>query len=319
MKKITFIDLFAGVWWFHLALHNLWWECVSAVEIDKFARETYLLNYYNKSKDVFDNDLFFEDITKTDEKLIPDHDILCAGFPCQAFSIAGYRKWFEDSRWNLFFDILRIIEHKKPKVLFLENVKNLVSHDWWETFKVIVKELESLWYNIKHKVLNSFEYGNVPQNRERTYIVWFKDKNSYDNFDFPENITLEKGVKDILKNEKVDDKYYYNSKPLFEKIKDKITNDNTCYQWRRQYVRENKKWLCPTLTANMWTGWHNVPIIKDNYGIRKLTPWETFRFQWYPEDFLLPNISDAQLYKQAGNSVTVPVLERIAENILKSM
>lgn len=316
-KKFTFVDLFAWIWGFHLAFNNLWWKCVSACEIDKNARNTYEFNYKKLNQELF-NGHFFEDITKLDWEEIKNHDILCGGFPCQAFSIAWYRKWFEDERWNLFFDVARIIKKKQPKIVFLENVKNLISHDSWNTFKVIIETLEKLWYHVKYQVLNTFEYWNVPQNRERIYIVWFKKKSWYEKFEFPNKISLDKKITDLLDKE-VDSTFYYNWKPLYEKIKDDIKSKNTAYQWRRQYVRENKKWLVPTLTANMWTWWHNVPLILVNDWIRKLTPHECIRFQGFPDDFKFPSISNWQQYKQAWNSVSVPVIQRIWENIIKAI
>lgn len=317
-KKFTFIDLFAWIGWFHTAFNKLWWKCVSSCEIDKNARITYEYNYKHHSPELFENWHFFEDITKLEWHEVNDHDILCWGFPCQAFSIAWHRKWFEDDRWNLFFDVVRIIKHKNPEVVFLENVKNLKSHDNWNTFNVILDTLDKLWYHVKHDVLNTYEYWNVPQNRERIYIVWFKNKKAYNKFNFPKKINLDKKVTDLLENE-VDKTFYYNWKPLYEKIKDDVKNKNTVYQWRRQYVRENKKWIVPTLTANMWTWWHNVPIVLVNDWIRKLTPKECVKFQGFFDDFKFPEISNWQKYKQAWNSVSVPVIQRIWENILYAL
>jgi len=313
----TFTDLFAWIWWFHIAMHRLWGKLVSAIERDKEARKTYQKNFLPWNEDVFLWGKYFEDITKTDPSFIPDHDILCAGFPCQAFSIAGYRKWFDDARWNVFFDLCRIIEHKKPQVIFLENVKNLKSHDNGKTFEVIEKNLKGLWYEIKAEVLNSCEYGWIPQNRERVYIVWFRDKEAYDKFEFPKPIELNLWVSDML-DKNIDQSFYYNNSPLFSKLEREIKKKNTAYQWRRQYVRENKSWVFPTLTANMWTGWHNVPLILDDKGIRKLTPKECFRIQGFPEDYTLPDIAKSHLYKQAWNAVTVTTVQRVAENILKA-
>ncbi len=249
---------------------------------------------------------------------MPDCDFVLGGFPCQAFSIAGYRKGFEDDkgRGNLFFDIVRIIKDKQPTGFLLENVKNLKAHDGGNTFKVIQETLVNMGYHIKTKILNSMDYGNVPQNRERIYIVGFKDPRKTDAFEFPGPIKLTKTIKDVLESN-VDEKYYYNGKPLYDRLKDEVNQENQVYQWRRQYVRKNKKGVCPTLTANMGTGGHNVPIIFDGKGIRKLTPRECFRIQGFPDSYKLPAISDSALYKQAGNSVSVPVIERIASQMLK--
>lgn len=313
--NFTFIDLFAGVGGFHLAMSNLGGECVFASEWDKNACETYFINYGIKP---------FGDITLEETKShIPDKfDILCAGFPCQAFSIAGYQKGFEDTRGTLFFDIAQIVQKHRPKVVFLENVKNLVSHDKGNTFKVILNTLEKdLGYKVFHRVLNSMEYANIPQNRERIFIVAFDPKQvpNYESFKFPSKIELTKTIHNFLEQEKQDDKYYYpKTHKYYSEFEKVINNKNTIYQWRRIYVRENKNNVCPTLTANMGTGGHNVPIIKDNFGFRKLIPKECFAFQGYPmKTFKLPNIADSKLYMQAGNSVTMPLVEKIGSEILK--
>jgi DNA (cytosine-5)-methyltransferase 1 len=163
--------------------------------------------------------------------------------------------------------------------------------------------------------MNSMEYGNIPQNRERIYIVGFKSMKHHDAFEFPSPVKLTTHFRDLLEKN-VSEKYYYNDKPLYNRLKDFVIDKNKIYQWRRRYVRENKKGVCPTLTANMGTGGHNVPIILDNKGIRKLTPLECARIQGFPMEFKLPSISDSALYKQFGNSVSVPVIEAIAKKIL---
>jgi DNA (cytosine-5)-methyltransferase 1 len=244
-----------------------------------------------------------------------------AGFPCQAFSIAGHRQGFKDKkgRGNLFFEIARIIEDRRPEGFLLENVKNLKGHDEGKTFKVITKTLEGLGYKIKSQIMNSMEYGNIPQNRERIYIVGFKNEQYAEKFEFPEKKNLTLSVSDLLENNP-SEKYYYNNKPLYQKIKNDVKKEGKVYQWRRKYVRENKKGVCPTLTANMGTGGHNVPIIKDKKGIRKLTPLECFRMQGFPKNFSLPKtLPDSSLYKQAGNSVSVTVIEAIAKKMKEAV
>jgi len=296
---------------------------VYANEFDKYARETYSLNYPDTKLD--DRDIH---IVPADEVVDQDGndniDIVVGGFPCQAFSIAGYRKGFEDDRGDLFFELLRIIEAKKPKAIFIENVKNMVSHDHGNTFKVIREALTENNYFIKWKVLNGKDYGNVPQNRERIYIVGFDNKEAYDLFEFPEEIKLTTTLRDIIDFKGVKDELYYYRKGkqrFFDDLKLTMTSQDTVYQWRRQYVRENKNGVVPTLTANMGTGGHNVPLILTDSGeIRKLTPKETFNVQGYPKSFKIPeNVSNGQLYKQAGNSVVVPVIKRIATNISKAL
>ena len=304
--KYRAIDLFAGIGGIRLGFANAFKENIEFVfssEIDKYAQQTYKAN--------FDGDVA-GDITKIDEKDIPSHDILLAGFPCQAFSIAGKRLGFEDTRGTLFFEVARIIKYHKPKILFLENVKGFVNHDNGNTFRVVKETLEEMGYKVFTKVLNAKNFG-VPQNRERIYIVAFLDDIE---FEFPEALCTEVSIKSKLQKD-VLEKYYYNGKPLFERIKDDVVNENSIYQWRRQYVRENKSGVCPTLTANMGTGGHNVPIVRDKKGIRKLTPRECANFQGFPDTFVLPNIVDSQLYKQCGNSVVVEVINKIAIEIRK--
>jgi len=308
-KRFRTLDLFAGVGGIRLGFEKAGFKTVFANDFEKQCKDTYDLNF-NSSK------LVVEDIRKIGIDDLPEFDFLLAGFPCQAFSIAGYRHGFKDKkdRGNLFFDIARILEARKPEGFLLENVKNLKGHDEGRTFEVISKTLKDLGYHIKAKVLNSMEYGNIPQNRERIYIVGFKDKKYLDNFDFPKPKNLTVKVSDLLEKN-VDEKYYYNGKPLYKSLKDEIKEKGKVYQWRRKYVRENKKGVCPTLTANMGMGGHNVPIIKDDKGIRKLTPLECARLQGFPKNFKLPNIADSALYKQFGNSVTVSVVEAVAKNI----
>jgi len=307
------LDLFAGIGGIRLGFEKNGFNTVFANDFDEKCKFTYDLNF-SRSK------LIVEDIRKIGIDDLPKFNFLVAGFPCQAFSIAGHRQGFKDKkdRGNLFFDIARIIQAKKPEGFMLENVKNLKSHDNGNTFKVIEETLKDLGYYVKAKVLNTMEYGNVPQNRERIYIVGFKNKDYSDNFTFPQPIRLTKKITDILENN-VSEKYYYNEKPLYEKLKNFIKEEGKVYQWRRQYVRENKSGVCPTLTANMGMGGHNVPIIKDKKGIRKLTPIECARIQGFPEDYKLPQISDSALYKQIGNSVSVPVIEAVAKQIKKAM
>lgn len=311
--NVKFIDLFAGVGGFRLALQNLQGECVYSSEWNDGAKKTYLANY---------GEVPFGDITNEVIKShIPENfDLLCGGFPCQAFSIAGYRKGFSDTRGTLFFDIEQIAERHKPKVVFLENVKNLLSHDGGKTFKVIVEILEGkLGYKVFYKVLNSMTHANVPQNRERIFIVALDPKRipNFANFEFPGEIELTKTIHDVIDSAKQKDEFYYRKDhPYYPMLDSTMTNRDTIYQWRRVYVRENKSNVCPTLTANMGAGGHNVPLIRDKYGIRKLTPRECFGFQGYPENFVLPHLSNSKLYMQAGNSVTVPLIERIAKQIM---
>lgn len=316
IKKYTLGSLYAGVGGICLGFKNAGVEILWANEYDKDACITYRLN--------FDHSLFEKDIWELPPESLEPVDILVGGFPCQPFSVAGYRKGFEDVRGNHFFRIIKYAQEVKPKVIFLENVKNLKGHDSGNTFKVIEAALEANDYSFESRVLNSMEYGNIPQNRERVYIVAFKNNEDGSNihsknFKFPNPIPLTKTGKDIFETNEVEEKYFYRQdKYMYNELAKSISNKNTFYQWRRLYVRENKSNVCPTLTANMGTGGHNVPLILTDEGIRKLTPRECFRLQGFPPDFKLPEkMSNSSLYKQAGNSVTVPVIERIANNIIK--
>jgi DNA (cytosine-5)-methyltransferase 1 len=298
-----------------LAFESQGFKVIYANEIDEYATNTFEAN--NKVK------IDCRDINNVKAKEIPKFEIMLAGFPCQSFSIAGYRQGFDDEqgRGTLFFELERIFKDKKPKILFLENVKNLVGHDDGNTFRVILEKLEHAGYHVKHHIMNSMEYGNIPQNRERIYIVAFKDKRKYQKFEFPKPIKLTTKLSDVIDfNTKLDKKYYYteNNCNFFDKLKEGMTNPGSIYQWRRVYVRENKSCVCPTLTANMGTGGHNVPLVLTKHGIRKLTPLECFKLQGFPDTFAIPKgMSNTRAYKQAGNSVVVPVIERIAEEIKK--
>lgn len=309
-KSFTVAGLFAGVGGIELGFEKAGFEPIFANEIDEKASVTYRLNHKHE--------LVTLDVNDLDSKEVPKIDVLTGGFPCQAFSVAGYRKGFKDPRGNVFFEIVRLLEDLKPKVVFLENVKNLGSHDNGKTFRIILESLEEIGYHVRYKILNSDGYGGVPQNRERIYIVGFKSKKAYDNFEFPEKLKAKPELSDFIdfKN-KVDERYYYEDKYMAQELRKVITHSNTVYQWRRHYVRENKSGVCPTLTANMGTGGHNVPLIYTRHGIRKLTPKECFNLMGFPKSFKLPpNLADSHLYKQAGNAVVVPVITRIARNIL---
>lgn len=286
-------------------------------------------------------------------------DLLNGGFPCQAFSIAGEQKGFDDERGNLFLSIVELIQqlgkiHGKPRFLLLENVKNLKSHDKGRTYLVIKSKLEEAGYIIKEHVLNTMDYTDLPQNRERIYIIGFLNKDDADKFYFFDqlnNFKKNKSSVDRANDVKAtinydiqqDFKYYYtkekyphyfisenefvptDKKSVRINLSEDINEMYQFYQLRRgMYVRKNKSDVCPTLTANMGTGGHNVPLILVNDKIRKLTPSETFRLQGFPvtNGYELPTTingklyGDANLYKQAGNAVSVPVIKLISEQIL---
>lgn len=314
---LTTASLFAGVGGIDLGFEQAGFKTVYANEFDDYAAETYEKN--------FDIKVDRRDICTVEASELPDFDVLLAGFPCQAFSIAGYRQGFDDEqgRGNLFFEITRIMKEKRPRIAFFENVKNLVSHDNGNTFRVICEELDKLGYKYLFQVMNGSEYGDVPQNRERIYIVAFRDKEDYANFKLPSSVPLTRTIKDVIDfDSKQDAKYYYTPDKckFYDMLEENMQTSDTVYQWRRKYVRANKSNVVPTLTANMGTGGHNVPLIRMHNGeFRKLTPRECFNVQGFPSDFKLAEQSNGRLYKQAGNSVVVPVIHRIATEIAKAV
>ncbi|MEG2236152.1 MAG: DNA (cytosine-5-)-methyltransferase [Akkermansia sp.] len=312
--RFTFIDLFAGIGGFRLACQSQGGRCVFSSELDNNAQTTYMHNY---------GEMPFGDITLPEtKKFIPENfDVLCGGFPCQAFSVAGHRGGFEDTRGTLFFDVAEIVQNHKPKVVFLENVKGLLNHKNGHTWTVIKNTLQDIGYHVDYRILNSMEYGDVPQTRERVYIICLRN----DIFQkkgaivWPDPIPLTKTVQSILED-KVDKCNFYERFDIYPILKQTVTNPNTSYQWRRIYVRENKNNVFPTLTANMGTGGHNVPLVLDKHQIiRKITPKECSRIQGFPENFVMPRIAASHLYKQFGNSVSLPVIKRLACAIVQKI
>jgi DNA (cytosine-5)-methyltransferase 1 len=310
-KQNTMIDLFAGTGAFSHAFEKNGFSCVFANDMIASSKEIYDLNH-DHNPSVF----CLKDLHEVPLESIPRHDLLCGGFPCQPFSIAGRQEGFEDSRSNVFWKIIEILKHHKPSTIILENVKNLQSHDKGNTFKVIMEELEKVGYFMKYKILDTSKLTGVPQHRERIYMVGFLDKSHYDAFDFDFPEKTNKQIVDYL-DTNIGDKYYYTNKlKVFDEVNNNVTKhikNNTLYQYRRYYVRENKSQCCPTLTANMGGGGHNVPLLRDDKGVRKLTPRECFSLQGFPKNYNLPKgLSDSALYKLAGNAVSVPIIERLA-------
>lgn len=319
LSNYNFIDLFAGIGGFHLALDSFGAKCVFASEWDKFASKTYQENFGIKP---------FGDVTKINESEIPYHDILCGGFPCQAFSISGKQKGFEDTRGTLFFDIARIVNYHKPKVLFLENVKNLVKHENGKTLEIITNILKELDYEVFTKVLNSSNFG-LPQNRERLYILAFHKSMDSSKFNFPsptnEPICLNHVLENHPENAKVIDrddieiyKSYTVSSNLFSDIQllnkpIQIGKVNKGGQGERIY---HPLGHAITLSAHGGGVGSKTGLYLINDKIRKLSPRECARVQGFPESFIL-NSSDTQTYKQFGNSVSVNVLQHILFEIAK--
>jgi len=303
------IDLFAGTGAFTLAFEGTGSvKCAFANDMVETSKKAYDEN--------FDHKLTLKDIHDLKVEDIPAHDILTGGFPCQAFSIAGKQLGFEDKRANTFWKILEILDHHKPQAVVLENVKNLLSHDDGNTFNIIKTQLTDRGYHVKHKVLNTAELTGIPQHRERIYIVCLKSKDVFDKFSLDFDPKPKLPISSCLEAS-VPEKYYYTDKSsTWPLVKEAITKKDTIYQYRRVYVRENKSNECPTLTANMGGGGHNVPLILDDKGIRKLTPRECFNFQGFPASYKLPPLADSNLYKLAGNAVSVPVVKLIADRLL---
>jgi len=313
IKQFKFIDLFSGIGGFRIALESLGGKCVYSSEIDEYAIRTYKKNF---------NDIPNGDITKVDEKKIPDHDVLCAGFPCQPFSIGGYRKGFEDTRGTLFFDVARIIKEKQPKIVFLENVSGITSHDKGNTLKVIKRTLKDLGYKCHDKVMNAMHYG-VPQNRNRWYCVAIRNDIDSSDFEFPKKTNLEYTVKDIIQSN-VDPSY-----KITEVANENINNHiEKFYESGRQkegeilIANEVRKSRCgfradgisPCLTAKMGTGGNNVPIVVSER--RKLTERECLALMGFPSWFTIEE-NKMQSYKQIGNSVVVPIIRKIAIQFIK--
>ena len=284
-KNLKFIDLFAGIGGFHTAFHNLGVKCVFASEIDEHARKTYMHNFKKHSPELFDSGYFNKDINSIENpaRQIPDFDILTAGFPCQPFSQAGFKKGFEDTRGTLFFNIVQIIKEKQPKAFFLENVRGLLKHNNGDTFATIKKVIEEdLKYSFFWKIVKASDFG-LPQHRPRLFMVGFKDKNIA--FDFPKPIPLNKTMKDIFK----------------AACNKKIGYTLRC-GGRGSGIKDRRNWDCYLVNGKE----------------RRLSPIEGKRMQGFPEDFEFP-VSETQAMKQLGNSVAVPAIQAVAERIVKAI
>lgn len=311
LTNFTFIDLFAGLGGFRIALESLGAKCVYSNEWDKSVQAVYEENF---------GDMPEGDITLVDESTIPNHDILCAGFPCQAFSISGKQKGFEDSRGTLFFDVARIIKEKKPKVVFMENVKNFATHDEGKTLAVIKATMEELGYQFHQKVLNAVDYG-VPQKRERIYMVCFRNDLEVKGFQYPKPFKLMRHVEDfLLKDEKMvehlyvdrPDTYYNDTKDeTYSNKSVRLGTVNKGGQGERIY---STKGIAITLSA------HGGGVFAKTGGYligsrtRRLHPRECARIMGYPDSYKICKSAN-QTYKQFGNSVVIDVLQLIAVEI----
>ncbi len=315
LSDYSFIDLFAGIGGFRLALESLGAKCVYSSEWDKEASKVYELNF---------NDIPHGDITKIDANSIPYHDILCAGFPCQAFSVSGKQLGFNDSRGTLFFDVARIIKAKNPKVVFLENVKNFLTHDNGNTIRVVEDTIKKLGYTFHKKILNSSNYG-IPQSRERIYIICFRNDLNITNFSYPCEIRLQKNIKDILLNDESIVKNLY-----MDNLKIKFTNKNKIYKKNKpirigsvnrggQGERIYSISGCAiTLSASGGGLFAKTGGYLINNKARKLHTRECARLMGYPDNFIISEKNN-QAYKQLGNSVVVDVLQYIGIEIANAL
>ena len=305
--EFKFIDLFAGIGGIRIPFQELGGKCVFTSEWDKFAQKTYQVNF---------GEMPAGDITKIDASDIEDFDILLAGFPCQPFSQAGLHKGFEDTRGTLFFEIERIIKEKRPKAFLLENVKQLKGHDHGRTFRVILKHLDALDYQVSFRILRAADYG-VPQNRERIYIVGFDRKyfalpDKYE-FAFPEPTYEKTRLGDILESN-VDEKYTISQRLYEGHLRRKEENRKKGNGFGFSLFNEDSEYT-NTISARYYKDGSEILIDQGDIPPRKLTPRECARLQGFPEKFIIP-VSDTQAYKQFGNSVAVPVVRLIAKQMI---
>ena len=310
MLSCKFIDLFAGLGGFRIAFESQNCTCVFSSEIDKQVASVYTNNF---------DDVPHGDITKISTEDIPDHDILCAGFPCQAFSIAGLRKGFEDARGTMFFEVARILKDKHPKAFILENVKGITNHDGGRTLKIIENTLYDVGYSFKHKVLNAKDF-NIPQNRERWYCVGIRANLgvSIDSFYFPKETTLTKTLKSIIQDNLKDENYNISNickshiNKFIELKNIDVKEDTLAYEIRPSRCQFKCDGISPCLTAKMGTGGNNIPVVVNQ--MRKLTENECLQIMGYPKSYKIGRGSSA--YKQIGNSVVVPLIESLAKNLV---
>lgn len=308
---MTVGSLFAGIGGIDIGFEQAGFEISWANELDRDACITYRNNFPNVH-------LIEGDIRALNTTNLSNVDILTAGFPCQPFSVMGYKRGFKDPRGNLFFEITRVIDEKRPQVVFLENVANLMYHDDGKTFQVIFNSLAELGYSVRYSIINATDM-NIPQNRSRLYIIAFQDFKMCDCFKFPEPIPLTNTIENIFNRTLLHNEIYYyreNNRHFLE-LNRKIEDKTGIYRIDDSGVATQKYKICPTLKANMGTYHDRVPIIRDDYGIRKMTPRECLAFQGFPSSFLIKGIPLSSAYKQIGNSVTVPVIRELAKQICK--
>lgn len=313
MDKVKVGSLFSGIGGIDLGFEQAGFGIAWANDFDAAACKTYRNNFPSTI-------LIEDDVRNINPCTLSDIDVLVAGFPCQPFSVMGYRRGFNDPRGNLFFEIARFIDVKRPKVVFLENVKNLMEHDNGKTFLVIYNALAQFGYSVKYKVINATDV-NIPQNRARIFIVAFRDIEDCDKFSFPQYTPLEATIDDVIdRSIKHDDIYYYGSESrYFKELNAKIFDKTGIYRIDDSGIATRKWEICPTLKANMGTYHDRVPIIRDDFGIRMLTPMECLAFQGYPKKYTFKGVSLKSAYKQCGNTVCVPIIKSIAAKLFELM
>lgn len=313
MDKVKVGSLFSGIGGIDLGFEQAGFEIAWANDFDAVACKTYRNNFPSTI-------LIEDDVRNINPCALSDIDVLVAGFPCQPFSVMGYRRGFNDPRGNLFFEIARFIDVKRPKVVFLENVKNLMEHDNGKTFLVIYNALAQFGYSVKYKVINATDV-NIPQNRARIFIVAFRDIEDCDKFSFPQYTPLEATIDDVIdRSIKHDDIYYYGSESrYFKELNARIVDKTGIYRIDDSGIATRKWEICPTLKANMGTYHDRVPIIRDDFGIRMLTPMECLAFQGYPKKYTFKGVSLKSAYKQCGNTVCVPIIKSIAAKLFELM
>lgn len=307
MAKYKAIDLFAGIGGIRIGFQEIFKDKIDFVfssEIDKYAQQTYNANF---------DEIPYGDITQIDEKNIPKHDIILAGFPCQAFSIAGKRKGFEDTRGTLFFDVARIAKYHKPKIIFLENVKGFKSHDKGKTFETVKNTLEDMNYKVFTQILNARDFG-LSQNRERIYIIAFLD-NSIE-FEFPNKLNKSTKLGDIL-DENIDEKYTISDKLWAGHQRRKKEHKAKGNGFGYCLFNHNSEYTS-TISARYYKDGSEILVEQNNKNPRKLTPREASRLQGFPKYFKIV-VSDTQAYKQFGNSVAVPVIKSLSNEIYKHL
>lgn len=314
MKRCSAISLFAGIGGICLGLRQAGFDILWANEKDHAACLTYRHN--------FGSDYLIEgDIRTFSEDNIPQADVLAAGFPCQSFSAAGAGRGFADPRGTLFFEVIRIAKATHPRVIFLENVENLMEHDSGKTFQTVYSSLVELGYIVRYRAMATHEYANIPQTRRRIYIVAFSNLDRSNYFCFPDPVPLTSGAMEWINfAERKPDIYYYRGDTLFDKyIQNTVTDKRYIYRVFNGVPRKLTNRKCPTLTASMSSP-RNAAVLRDDHGVRRLTLRECLHFQGFPNEYYFPNsITLADAYRQIGNSVSVPVVRRIAEEIRKTI